>query len=95
MTWVPLLISGLGLIGLLSKRTFLGVLISFYLLILGAISLFVVCGVTSASATKGHVFGFFVLIAGATQLVVGFAMLIRLFYQRRIIEMENLRTLRH
>jgi NADH:ubiquinone oxidoreductase subunit K len=94
MMWVAGLVGGLGLACMIFRKTLLGILIGVQLLILGSTLMFVLAGITSGLAIKGHIFGLFITLAGLAQLVVGYALAIRLFFLKKSISMDELRTLK-
>lgn len=89
------ILGGLGLICLVSRRTLLGLLIGLQLLVLGATSIFVMAGVSSGAHSHGHIFGLFIVLGGVAQLVVGYALAVRLFYLKKRVGMDELRSLKH
>ena len=95
MIIVSAVLGGLGLICILSKRTLLGLMIGVHLLILGAAIIFVVAGSYSGMHIQGHLFAIFITLSGVAQLVVGFSLAVRLFYLRKRVGMDELRTLKH
>jgi NADH:ubiquinone oxidoreductase subunit K len=88
-------LGGLGLVCMLVRRTVLGMLVGLQLLILGGTSVFVMAGAAAGDPVDGHVFGLFVTIGGVAQLVVGYALAVRLFYLKKKAGMDELRSLRH
>jgi NADH:ubiquinone oxidoreductase subunit K len=94
MSIVAGLIGGLGLICILSKRTILGLLIGMQLLVLGSSLMFVMGGLQSDQPIQGHVFGLFITLGSMAQLGVGFSLALRLFYLRKRISLDELRTLK-
>ena len=88
------IIGGLGLACLISRQTMLGLLVGMQLLVLGATMIFVVAGISSGVRTEGHLFGFFVLLSGIAQLVGGYAIAIRLFYLKKRVRVDDLRSLK-
>ncbi|MGZ3698749.1 MAG: NADH-quinone oxidoreductase subunit NuoK [Bdellovibrionota bacterium] len=95
MMLVSGIIGGLGLVCMISRRTLLGFLIGVQLLIVGATMVFVMAGVTSGVRAQGQVFGLFIALGGVAQLVVGYALSVRLFYLRKRVDMDEIRALRH
>ena len=96
MIIVASLLGGLGLICILSKRTFLGVLIGFQFQIFSASMILVFAGSMAAGdVSRSHLFAFFVTLGGVAQLIVGFALGVRILYIKKTGKMDELRTLRH
>jgi NADH:ubiquinone oxidoreductase subunit K len=95
MILVATVLGGLGLICMLYKKTLLGFMIGLQLLVLGATMIFVVAGVSSGGPLQGHVFGLFITFGSLGQLVVGYALAIRLFYLKKRVGMDDLRSLKH
>lgn len=88
------LIGSLGLVCMISRQTMLGLLIGIQLLVLGSGMMFVLAGGASGLPIQGHIFGLFITLGGVAQLVVGYALAIRLFFIKKGISMDELRTLR-
>lgn len=98
MMIVGALLGALGLICILLRRTLLGVLIGIQLLVIGATTFFVLASITSESASvasQGHVFSVFIALGGVAQLVVGYALAVRLFYLKKRTGMDELRSLKN
>lgn len=95
MIYVAAILGGMGLVCMLYRRTFLGILIGMQLLGLGASVIFILAGVSSGAVTQAHLFGLFIALGGIAQLVVGYALSVRFFYMKKRVEMEELRTLKH
>lgn len=95
MITIAVALGGMGLVCILSKRTLLGVLLGLQLMILGSTLAFVLAGVFTGLRTEGHLFGIFVALGGIAQLVVGYSLAIRMFYLKKRIGMETLRSLKH
>ncbi len=95
MMMVAALLGGIGLVCMLVRKTILGFLIGIQLLVLGATTTFVFVGSASGVLGQGQVFGFFIILSSVSQLIVGFAIAIRLFYLRKRTDLEGLNTLRH
>jgi NADH:ubiquinone oxidoreductase subunit K len=94
MICIAAVLGGIGLTCALTRRTLLGVLIGLQLMILGASTAFVIAGVGSGAPVKGQVFAFVLSVGALSQLVVGFALAVRLFYLRKRVGMDELRTLK-
>jgi NADH:ubiquinone oxidoreductase subunit K len=91
---VPGIVGAMGLICMIHRRTFLGMIIGVQLLILGGTMMFVLSGIQSGARIQGHVVGLFVVFGGVAQLVAGYALAIRLFYLKSRIQMDELRSLK-
>ncbi len=87
-------LGAMGLVSIVSRKSLLGVLVGVQLLVLGAGVAFVLSGISSEGRNEGHVFALFVVLGGVAQLVTGFAFAIRLYYLKRSIRMDHLRSLR-
>jgi NADH:ubiquinone oxidoreductase subunit K len=87
-------IGGLGLVCMISRKTVLGLLIGIQLLILGSTMMFVLAGISAGMRVEGHIFGLFITLGGMAQLVVGYALAIRLFFLKKRISMDELRALK-
>lgn len=92
---IGMVLGCLGLICMMTKRTLLGVLIGVQLLFLGATTILVLAGVGSNETESGQIYGLFILMVGLAQLVVGYSLAVRLFYLKKRIGMETIRSLRH
>ena len=88
------IIGAFGLICMISKRTLLGLLIGIHLLILGSSMMFVLAGLNTGLAIQGYLFGLFILLGGIAQVVVGYALSIRLFFVKKRISLDDLRMLK-
>jgi NADH:ubiquinone oxidoreductase subunit K len=88
-------LGGLGLVCALYRKTLLGVLIGVQLMFLGATMIFVLAGFSSGALVNGHAFGLFITLGGVGQLVVGYALAVRLFYLKKRAGMDELRSLKH
>ena len=88
------IIGAFGLICMVSRRTLLGLLIGIHLLILGSSMMFVLAGLNTGLAVEGHLFGLFILLGGIAQVVVGYALAIRLFFIKKRISLDDLRMLK-
>ena len=95
MIMIAALLGALGLVCLLYRRTLLGILIGMQLLVLGATLIFVSAGVSSHTQVQGHILGIFITLSGIGQLVVGYALAVRLFYLKKRAGMEEVRSLMH
>ncbi|OFZ52835.1 MAG: hypothetical protein A2428_04665 [Bdellovibrionales bacterium RIFOXYC1_FULL_54_43] len=87
-------IGAMGLVCIISRRTFLGLLIGGQLLIMGATMIFVLAGISSGARPEGHIFGLFITFGGIAQLVGGYALAIRQFYLRGQGKVDGLRILK-
>ena len=92
--WLAGIIGGMGIACMIVRKTLLGVLIGIQLLIIGSIMMFVVAGLLAGNPMKGHIFGLFITLAGMAQLVAGCALAIRMFFLKKTISMDELRTLK-
>lgn len=94
MMFIAGLIGGLGLVSMISKRTLLGLLIGIQLLVLGSTLIFVLAGEAADRAVHGYIFGIFITLGGIAQLAVGYSLAVRLFFLKKKIGLEELRTLK-
>ena len=95
MMWIAGLISGLGLMSMISRKSVLGLLVGVQLVLLGSATFFVLAGYQSGLRIQGHVLGFFITLGGVAQLVSGYALAIRMFFLKRKITMDVLQELKH
>ena len=80
---------------MISRRTLLGLMVGrAELLCLGSTMMFVLAGVSLGRAVQGHVFGLFIALGGVAQLAGGYAIAIRLFYQRQGYRMDQAEALK-
>jgi len=91
---VPASLGALGLIGLIYKKTILGLIVSIQLMVLGAAVLMVLSGVEAGLPLEGHSFAVFIVVSGVMQTVCGYALATRMFYLRRKTPGMELRELR-
>jgi NADH:ubiquinone oxidoreductase subunit K len=97
MTFVWLLsgaLGAIGLIGLIYKKTMLGLIVGIQIMILGAGALFVLSGSQSGMQTDGHSFAVFIVLGGLVQIVGGFALATRVFYLKNRTDVSDLRNLK-
>jgi NADH:ubiquinone oxidoreductase subunit K len=94
LMWLSAALGGVGLFTLLYKKTLLGLLVGMQLLTLGATSLLVFAGASSGEILEGHLFAFFIVIAGVAQIVAGCALATRMFYLKSKTSLDELRTLK-
>lgn len=87
-------IGALGLVCLMTRKTLLGILIGVQLLVLGATIIFVMAGLSSGSKERGFIFGLFIILGGVAQIVIGYVLTIRLFFQNKTTSMDELRALK-
>jgi NADH:ubiquinone oxidoreductase subunit K len=88
------LVGGLGLVCMVSRKTLLGLLIGVQILVLGSTMMFVLAGISAGSRVEGYIFGLFIVLGGIVQLVVGYALSIRLFFLKKRISMDELQALK-
>ncbi|MDR3607470.1 MAG: NADH-quinone oxidoreductase subunit K [Oligoflexia bacterium] len=88
------MLGGLGLFSVISRRTLLGIFAGIQLMLIGASMTFVLAGVASGAPLHGHIVGLFIILGGVAQLVGGYALSTRLFYLRRQIGIQELRSLK-
>jgi NADH:ubiquinone oxidoreductase subunit K len=88
------ILGALGLVSLLSRKSFLGMLVGIQLLVLGAASAFVIAGIQSHNLVDGPIFAFVIVLSGATQLAGGYALLMRFYYLKASVEMKEMESLK-
>ncbi len=94
MIYIAGLIGGLGLICMISRNTVLGLFIGIQLLVLGSAMMFVLAGISAGLRSEGCIFGLFITLSGIAQMVVGYALAIRLFFLKKKVLMDDLRALK-
>ncbi|MGE4107420.1 MAG: NADH-quinone oxidoreductase subunit K [Bacteriovoracia bacterium] len=95
MIAIPVALAAIGFFCLLLKRNLIGMAIGIVLLFYAAAACFSVGGVLAGLQSQGHVYGFFVIVAGCGQLLVVFSLATRLFYLKKNVNIETFRKLRH
>lgn len=96
MIAIAICLSGIGLACILYKRTLLGVLIGAQILVTSAAMVFVIAGSAQAStASTGQALGLLVTLGGVAFTVAGYALSVRLFYLKKRVDMDELRSLKH
>jgi NADH-quinone oxidoreductase subunit K len=94
MILIAAALGGIGFACMLFRRTMLGMLIGIQLMVLGATMFFILAGVVSGAAIQGQLFGFFIILGGVAQIIVGYALAVRVFYLKKRVAMDELRTLK-
>lgn len=94
MIIVSSVLGSLGLVCIIARRTFLGLMIGFQLLSLGAVVFFLFAGIVSGSRQDGQIVALFLVLGSVAQLVIGYAIAIRQFYLRNKTDVEELRVLK-
>lgn len=87
-------LGAIGIMGLIYKKTMLGLIVSIHVMLLGAAALFVLSGTESGMQIDGHSFGIFIVLGGAAQVVGGYALASRMFYLTSKTGVEDLRNLK-
>lgn len=95
ISFLPGFLGGLGLTVLVLRKTFLGALIGVQLLLIGTSMSFVLAGLSSAQVAEGELFGFFIVVSGISQLVVGYSLSVRFFYLNKKGRMEEFQELKN
>jgi NADH:ubiquinone oxidoreductase subunit K len=91
---VPAALGAIGLVGLIYKKTILGLIVSIQVMVLGAAILFVLSGVTAGLPLEGHSFAVFIVFCGVLQSIGGYALATRMFYLRKRALVTELRELK-
>jgi NADH:ubiquinone oxidoreductase subunit K len=91
---VPAALGAIGLIGLIYKKSVLGLIVSLQLMSLGAAVLFVLSGVEAGAPLEGHSFSILIVFSGVLQTVGGYALAARMFYLRKKASVTELRELK-
>ncbi|MBY0469897.1 NADH-quinone oxidoreductase subunit K [bacterium] len=95
MITIAALLGGLGLVCVLYRKTILGLLVGLQLLGLSASLMLVLSGVASHVPNEGHLFGLFITLSQIGQLVVGYALAVRIFYLKKRTSVEDVRSLKN
>lgn len=88
------MIGAVGFIGMMTRRSLVGVIVGIQVLILGATLMFVLGGILSGSRVEGHLAGVLIVLSGVAQLAAGYALAIRLYSAKESVRMEDLRSLK-
>ena len=91
--WLAAILFGIGLIGVLTKRNALIVMMSVELM-LNAANLTFIAFARQNGSLAGHAIAFFVIAVAAAEAAVGLAIVIAVFRTRGNLELEQARTLR-
>lgn len=83
-----------ALVVMARAHSFPRLLVGLQLLLLAGSSAFVFVGARSAAAARGQAGGFLLLIAMVPTLVIGLALAVRLFFQRKRVGLDELRELK-
>jgi NADH:ubiquinone oxidoreductase subunit K len=94
LMWVSAALGGVGLLALLYKKTILGLLVGTQLLMMGATTLLVFAGASAGALLEGHLFAFFIVLAGLAQMVAVYALATRMFYLKGKTSLDELRSLK-
>ena len=86
-------LGAIGMIGLLYKKTMLGLIVSIQFMVLGACVLFVFSA-AQAMQMDGLAFAVLIVIAGLSQSIGSYALATRLFYLRNKTSVSELRSLK-
>jgi len=89
------LLTVIGIICLICRKTMLGVLIGAHLVTLGCTLQFVLAGASVGETVDSIIFGLFIVLIGISQLVVGYSLSMRLFYISGDNGLSKIRNLRH
>ena len=95
MVIMAALLGLLGLASILLKKTVLGILVGFQLLMTGATLFFVVSGAQSnGHPADAQAFGIVILLGAVAQLAGGLALAIRMFYLKGSDSLDEMRALK-
>lgn len=95
MTLLAALMGALGLTCMIFRKSVLGFLIGTQILAFGATLSFVLSSALSGAKMEGYTFAFLVILSGIGQLVIGYALAVRLFYLKNRASLEDLKNLKH
>jgi NADH:ubiquinone oxidoreductase subunit K len=94
MILLSALLAALSLATVIMRKSILGTLVGIQLGIYGAVLLFVFGRGQAEKGSDAMLFAFFILLSGVVQWAVGFALAVRLFYFRRRVDLDEVRSLR-
>ncbi|OFZ13230.1 MAG: NADH-quinone oxidoreductase subunit K [Bdellovibrionales bacterium RBG_16_40_8] len=98
MNWLQLtlLLFSIGIYGILTRRSAVGILISVELMLnAGAINFVVFNKYVAAHQVSGQVMSIFVIALAAAEVMIGLAILIMIFRQRRSVDVTKMDTLKN
>lgn len=96
--WLQLSLAlfSIGLYGILTRRSAVGVLISVELMLnAGAVNFVVFNRYVAANHVDGQVMAIFVIALAAAEIMIGLAILVMLFRQRQSVDVTELDALRN
>ncbi len=73
------ILGGLGLVALIYRKTFLGLILGLQIFLFGAGLMIVFAGIIANSPMQGFLLGLFISLSVAPQLVVIYALVVRFF----------------
>ena len=91
--WLAAILFGIGLIGVLTKRNALIVMMSVELM-LNAANLTFLAFARQSGSVNGHAIAFFVIAVAAAEAAVGLAVVIAIFRTRGEVNVDEARALR-
>lgn len=94
-TGIAAILCGIGIACLFFRQSFLGLLLGSQISFAGATLFLVVFGKKAGILLQGHVFGIFIVLVGLVQLTGGLAIATRLFFLKKSVSMNEVRSLKH
>ena len=91
--WLASILFGIGLIGVLTKRNALILMMSVELMLNAANLTFLAFARQQGSVT-GHAIAFFVIAVAAAEAAIGLAIVIAVFRSRGTVNVDEIRTMR-
>lgn len=93
---LSLFIFSVGIYGLLTRRSAVGILISVELMLnAGALNLAVFNRFNAVNSVDGQIFSIFVIAIAAAEVLVGLAILMMLFNRKKSVDITQMNTLRN
>ena len=90
------LLFSIGLFGILTRRSAVGILISVELMLnAGAVNFVVFNRSTATTGVDGQVMSIFVIALAAAEVMMGLAILVMLFRQRQSVDVTEMTTLKN
>jgi len=94
MIWVSVILMVVGVLGLVLKRDYLGIVSGLYVFLLGAVTSIVISSMESGYLNNSHPMTLFITLVGAIQILIILGFALRLYYLSTKVDITKLRKLR-
>jgi len=91
---VSAILFGLGVIGVLTRRNAIVILMSIELMLNAANVVFIAVSRTAAYNMEGHVFAFMVMTVAAAEAAVGLAIVVAIFRNRLTVNVDEINLMK-